>query len=176
MAGLSRPPNKNTAFHEAGHIVAAVRLELPITEVSTEVKLDRRNGNTYGHVAHPPLVMFDGFHDGRKRRRIISGMIITLYAGYEAELRFDPKAKKANAREDYDQAWKLPREHGCIPRDCAYVGDEFYDAYLDRLRVQARRLVKAEWKAIEGMARAILTPKTVTGQKVEHFVRGLLSR
>jgi hypothetical protein len=154
-----------TAIHEAGHAVVAVYLNVGITELSIE-----GDEEANGYWLHPAPLMFE-CGTTRERQKLITDMILATYAGFQAELQFDPHALDFHANGDEERAFDLLREGGSGPRGSSYVGDEVYDRYLEGKKKQARRLVKRLWPVIRELAGLLLERTTILGPEAERFVR-----
>ena len=155
----------STAYHEAGHAVAVLVYGLPINTITI-----RETEDSFGHVLKPSPMMFEV--GKRKRNQIVRQYIVSSYAGYEAERRFDPeRADEGLSQDDLNNAWNLPREWELPIRGCSYIGDEAYERYLDRQQRQARALVTKHWRFVEMLAQALLERETLTGEDVEDLFR-----
>lgn len=151
------PSIENTAHHEAGHAVVALHFGFPIKSVSILPDED-----SLGKLLRPSLMMLSDYHDQRKLRRIVRESIIVSYAGFEAERIYDPGADESFAADDFNQAWNLPREHNVPINGCQSIGDDVYEAYLNRQRRETRRLVRKLWPAIRALAQELLKRKSLT--------------
>lgn len=93
-------------------------------------------------------------------RQIVRDLIIDAFAGLEAERIFNPDCDPELAEEDEYNAFDLLKE---IPlRGCQGGGDDAYIAKLDRLRREARRLIRQHWGDVVIVADALLDKKTLT--------------
>ena len=151
---------KSTAYHEAGHAVAAISKEIPVTEVSIVEKED-----CWGDCLHAGVM---GFHcrDKRQQKQIARDCIIVSYAGLQAEMLFNPDADKSQSEEDDSNAFFQSRQWCVLPKSCRCVGDDAHWNYLHRLQREAHRLVKHQWPVIVAVAEALLHHKTLTGDEV----------
>jgi hypothetical protein len=147
---------ENTAHHEAGHVVAAWAHGLTCESASIEGHED----GSAGRIVHPSEHGYEGSGGRRAQRQIARAHIIVAYAGHEAQLLFDPDAPDGATR-DRDDAWALMRRFEVLPRDCNYVGDDSCVRYLNRLRGDARRLVRRHWPIVEAVARELLNRRTL---------------
>lgn len=153
----------STAYHEAGHAVAAISKDIPVTEVSIVEKED-----IWGGCLHACVMGFD-YQGERKRRQIARDCIIVCYAGFQSEILFNPDADKSQSEEDDSNAFDLSRQWCVFPRSCRCVGDDAHWNYLHQLERQAHRLVKQYWPAIVAVAEELLSHKTLTGEQVSIF-------
>jgi hypothetical protein len=136
-----------TAYHEAGHAVAAHALGRAFTRVSIEPI-----GDTLGRCSfRPPGEWFrpDERLDGATRRRLEERIMISL-AGPEAEARFTGVHDEEAAEEDVERAFA----HACF-----MTGDEAEAwAYLDWLRHRTLNLMRRAGldDAVEALATELL--------------------
>lgn len=140
---------EQTAYHEAGHVVAKFVFRLHFTEVSI-----LPGEGDLGHVTITNVMGYDTT-DGRVRRRLAREIIISCYAGAEAELTYSPKAKDGGSA-DRQKVFELSREYGVFPRNNDYVGSQYHMEYLEKLRREARKLVKKHWPAVQIVAEELL--------------------
>ncbi len=158
---------EGTAHHEAGHVVAHWVLGLATKSVSI-VACDDYNGlavspGVYGYEA-----------TGRREQKTIARLnIIASYAGMEAELLFDPAADRTCGAGDVENAFELSRTYGVHPPG-GWIGDDRHLNYLDRLRIQSRRLMKRHWRAVESLAGELLKRKKLSGAKLADLQAKLL--
>jgi ATP-dependent Zn protease len=157
---------EQTAYHEAGHAVAALHFGF-IPDKVTIVKTD----TALGHVEQRGLVLYQDYADRRHLQRMVSESIVCCYAGYEAERRFDPNTDGASSEKDFRDAFNLPRYYEVPPRYCSMVGDEVYMEYLERRQRQAQRLVRERWACIAHVAWALLRHKTLSGEEVNEIAK-----
>lgn len=159
-----------TAYHEAGHAVVSLYLGLPIYEV-TIVK----QGDANGSVTHPSPLMLDlGWAVGRERRKAARQMILGCYAGLHAERLLACDAPGFHGAADDENAFDLSREYRVTPRHCGFIGDEYHAAYLERLRKESGRLVRALRVPIEKLAKELMRRKTVRHEDVEKVIGAYL--
>lgn len=159
--------HRNTAYHEAGHVVVSVALGFPIDKVTIKRHRDPLWGVFLGETARPGLRTLEGAAEPREFRRMVRDSIISTYAGFEAELICDPGANPKHAKHDWDEAWSAPSHYSVFPRGCRQVGDEVYEAFLLRQRQTARLLARKHWRAIEAVAEALLRRGTLSGEEVQ---------
>ena len=155
---------QSTAVHEAGHAVAASVQGLPINKVTV------RGTKDFMGLATQPSVLMLETSGKRDQNQVVRQYVIMLYAGFEAERCFNPDADGTSSGGDFEQAWDLPREFELPIRGCSYIGDEAYQRYLERLRKQARSLVRKNWGLIRRLAQELLERKTMTGKEVENLI------
>src|SRR5437867_1296774 len=100
---MSKPRGtiQSTAYHEAGHAVAAHRLHVLIREVSVEP--DQFSSR---HVRHQRLVSKTIEYDRSDRNRMrMERRVIICHAGMEAQRKFNPRSvRHYHAHSDYQTA------------------------------------------------------------------------
>jgi hypothetical protein len=144
----SNIPIEFTAYHEAGHAVVAIHLGLARQNIT--IKPDK---DYLGCVTGPnPRFGYD-VSSKRQRNSIFRDEIISLYAGAEAEKIMNPNFDATMSADDDNQAFDLLRNYPV--RGCSFVGDDVYLAYLEKLRREARRVVRQLWPAIEIIAQEL---------------------
>jgi ATP-dependent Zn protease len=159
-----------TAYHEAGHAVAAIVFGyLADSDFLTIVAKD----NILGCVSHLPPLM-QGCQNKKQMRSLVEQMCIGLYAGFAAQRLVDPNAPEFHGEDDEIQAWNLPKDHGFAPRGCQFIGDDVYERYLYRLKRKAERFVKMQRPVIDALAAALLKRKSMTGAEAMEIVKPLL--
>jgi hypothetical protein len=132
-----------TAYHEAGHAVVAHAQGLEVHGLSIrpgEGTLGRSSdGGDRGSVVRRS----DGVLEEHISIERAEANIVTCFAGFEAERRFDPAADPSGSCDDQDTAryW------------IGMLGDPGHEP---RLRAQSAALVGNHWRSIERIARALL--------------------
>jgi len=166
-----QPTLQETAYHEAGHAVISMHFGLAVNEVT--IRPDLNNG-TLGSVSGPNTLYGYEYAGARERRKCVRQTIIGLYAGLEAEKLINPHANEELSGNDETQAFDLLRDYP-IPH-CGYVGDDVYCAYLEKLRKEARRMVKRLRPMIASLADELLSRTEMTGQELEDFYKAITGR
>lgn len=154
---------RNVAYHEAGHVVADFHLGL-ITHFAT-IKAE---GDLLGSVQSPGQNGYV-YRTKTDRKTAVRDMIVSVYAGPEAERIFDPGCNPLSWMQDEIDAFAMLGE--IPPRGCTYVGDDAYFAKLERLRRDARRLVHTHWADVVTIANALLERETLTGRDIEGLIQ-----
>ena len=147
-------PREVTAYHEAGHAVAALALGRPVAWVS--IRPDRK----YLGLCAFGKGVFRPSEDWVEREAVLS------LAGPAAEAGFTGEFDWAAASQDYDYAFRLARGRG---------GD---DKKADRL--VKRWLSKADhllgkgdtWEAVERIAAELLRVEEISGRAARHLFEG----
>jgi ATP-dependent Zn protease len=160
-----------TAYHEAGHAVVMLAFGLEIDEATISPDAER---DSNGHISHPPPLGYitTGVRD---RRSLVRAMILSSYAGMEAERLVDPDAPHYHGAGDADTAFYLSRTYEVLPRKMEYVGDDAHWRFLDRLKSEARHIVHDLRGPIGRLADELLSKTRLTGAEVEALVAPMLS-
>ena len=135
-----------TAFHEAGHAVAAWSCGLPVHRVSI-----RPEGDAKGIVSHSnPLARIRLDIDGSDRARMrAEAAILVCLAGPAAQRRFNVRSyRKQHAASDFDMAAELALRLNSSAKAA--------NAYLAWLHIRADDLVAARWKIVTALADLLL--------------------
>jgi len=151
-----------TAYHEAGHAVADTVLGLHVTNVEIV-----RRKDTLGRSSSLGILRYEG-GSRREQRSIARDAIISAYAGVEAQRLVETPEVYADDADRNNAFW-LSRTYCVMPRNCSYVGDDSHVAYLERLRTEAKRLVRREWTKIEAVATELLAKRKLTGDRVREI-------
>jgi hypothetical protein len=171
------------AYHEAGHAVAAVVLDVPINQVT--IKPDC---NAYGHVQLiVPSVILSvlGTMTGRDRYFRAKSMATVFYGGYEAELLVNrnQSSLKRGASNDVEQAYNLPTSfnlvkdgHPLYIRGCKCLGDDAHLDWLWKRHMEARRIVRREKDAVDALVLDLLARENGTVIDVNAVVDRFLKK
>jgi hypothetical protein len=170
-----RRRRRDIAFHEAGHVVAAVRLGIPLKERAAELAADSKSGLT--HVIGD-MVDFDGAREARGK---IEDAIVFLLAGWAAikmltqdyesgmGLSSGERERAKNLIETITPSgidlpwhcygWSSPHAVGYITEYCAY---------LRALEYRSEHLVAAQenWELVVRIASVLLSRKYITRAEV----------
>lgn len=169
MRGPARAYQK-TAYHRAGHAVARRFLGLSVKRVTIRkaeelTGVDLCSGTetpTRRHYPESP-----SFHD-RHQWRMERDVMVCL-AGNEAEQMFSGRNDFFAARKDYARAAELL---ACFtPELDRRIGDgvviwsqtKEFKTHLQLLRLKIRRLLSANWPAVEGLATRLMEKGTLSG-------------
>jgi hypothetical protein len=166
-----------TAYHEAGHAVANVALGLAINKVSIIPGEDHHGLDYTGICVSPGVLDYHYPSAGvvREQRAVARAHIVACYAGMAAQRLVDPHRPDEHAAGDEENAMELSRLFGVFPRGCSRVGDEAHLRYLDKLRAEARRLVRKHWRAVAELAEELLQCEVLSGPEAEKIIRPLLN-
>ena len=146
-----------TAFHEAGHVVAAWSRRIKIHNATIVPTHEFQ-----GLVQHAnPLrgIRLEWDASARARRRAESAIIVLL-AGPEAQRRHSPRSWRSHHGDsDFKQAVDLAsRFNG---------SDEAERAYLDWLAIVTRDEIAVLWPQVEKVAQALVRERTLTAAEVK---------
>lgn len=161
---------QSLAYHEAGHITAAVVQKLPLGERGVCIDLE---GNGFAqHAMVLPGNPNDNTEEDQEQRR---ATIITIYAAWAAQRKFYPLCPDTYWRADRDKVWRLLNEIYPADRSARHL------AQADLL-ARAQELVIEYWTILESLAKALLAqpckPLVLDGlgpewPKVTYHVRAL---
>jgi hypothetical protein len=146
----------STAYHEAGHMVAAYVLGLPLLDGGIHIDLELSGVAYYCH--RLPGDLSNSPQDEVERENTV----IALYSGRIAQVRFFP---------DYDDPASWESDEAIANQ---LLKESEYDsprASEQRLRLQAESLVESYWGFIEGLASALLA-KPITAMPQHELEKG----
>ena len=157
-----------TAYHEAGHAVAAFFMEKPLTMVT--IQPDRAQASSgHCHAEHLLAESHPDYDDSDEVRMRIEREVFYLLAGYAVQRAFNPRScRHYHASEDH---------HGVVDL-LSYVSgsNEELTAYLKLMEIRVRQFVAAQdkWIAISALASALLDRTTLTGEEASNIIRKAL--
>ena len=140
-----------TAYHEAGHAVAALALDRPVVKVSIQPDRDRLGICFYGKAVFRPS------EDWLERE------VLLALAGMAAEARHTGTYDRAGAARDLRYAHRLAVQR---------AGNERQAERLERrLLAKAEHLLQREvnWRAVERIAAALIEQKEISGRQARHL-------
>lgn len=152
---------QSTAFHEAGHAVAAFFLGFSVGRRGVTIIPDKIKDNLgAAHVLlqlreRPDVAISPGTHV-----RIENHAVVCL-AGDAAQRKLHPRSHY-RAQSDQDQALEL--------LDYISGSNEILCARFKVARLQAQALVNLRWKEITAVATALLERKTLTRDEVRQAI------
>ena len=156
---------RTIAYHEAGHAVACIVLGHPIKKLTIV-----ETGESLGSCLSPSPIFLNYGDTKRDRRRAARECIVTIYAGPEAQRLLKTAAALCGCDGDEESAFEVSRDFGVLPRGCSFVGDDRHWALLERIRLEARQLVRSHWPTIEALAAALLVEGTLAGERIAEIV------
>jgi ATP-dependent Zn protease len=156
--------HESTAYHEAGHAIVTWRLGRKVSRVSIVPgkgflgmaghvrflsKADLRNIEV-GDI--PPLT----------QRRMENQMVVLL-AGQAAQRRYNPRSvRNYHSRDDRDLAFEVLGHLTGIPDTAG--------AYYRLMKLRARDIVSANWRAIDILAQELLQRRTLSAKELRAFI------
>jgi hypothetical protein len=157
-------PDELTAYHEAGHAVAAVALR--VGPVFASIVPDPAHG-TLGHVKHRPWPSGpppDADLPDRVRRHAEPRIILAL-AGVVAEKR------RHGRRHNWVGADADTR--AAIDYMGDFVSDRQLQPYINWMWARTEDFVDLRWPEIEAVALALLDRRTMRGREIRDVVRSV---
>ncbi len=149
-----------TAYHEAGHAIAAWRLRLKVHSGTIVPAPDYSGQVKHESPLRRTRLDIDG--SDRARMRAESAIIVSL-AGPAAQKRFNPRSWRSHHGE-YD--FKLVTDLAL-----RLNGDgKTATAYCTWLSIVADNLVSANWQWVEIIAQALLARGTLSGDEVRNLI------
>jgi hypothetical protein len=147
----------STAFHEAGHVVAAWSRGLK-THSATIVPTPEFRGHTL-HANPLRGIRLD--YDGSARARLRAELaIVVCLAGPEAQRRHSPRSWRAHHGDfDFRKAVDLASSFNS--------SNEAVHAYLDWLAIVTSDEIAARWPQVETIAQALVVRRTLSAVEVE---------
>ena len=147
-------PRELTAYHEAGHAVAALTLGRPVARVSI------RPGRKYLGVCMFGKSVFRPSEDWLEREAIIA------LAGPAAEAGLTGEMDWAGAARDHEYAFSLAR------RRCG--DDKKADRQVKRWLAKADHLLGFgnSWESVERIAKELVRLEEISGRAVRHLFDG----
>jgi hypothetical protein len=157
---LSR--EERTAYHEAGHAVAAFA-EGRIRRIkNVTIAASHENGGTLTDTEHWPTPALPPNDRSARTRLRLEAEIIILLGGEIAERRAAGRHNYPGVRTDYHRATHL------ASRAC---GNERQEApFLRWLLVRTEDLIALHWSAVQGVAAQLLRHKTLNGEHVRGII------
>jgi ATP-dependent Zn protease len=151
---------RHTAIHEAGHAAAHRAVGMVCGEAT--IVPDHKEMCGGQAVAADPWLVYDAWEQRGKRRghdfeSILVGRIIGYMAGREAEI----VAFGEHRDGDGDDLLQIS-----LMAEAAGVSQ----AYLERLRLKVRALLRRHWYKVEAVAEALLVRKTLTAAEIDAII------
>ena len=151
-----------TAHHEAGHVVARYKQDIPCGKV-TIVPGDGYLGMVEGSI--PPKLMerlqFGGLTAADERR--IDRESVAFLAGHPADARFRGRNNWRGSRSDREKFTEFACQLG--------LDEELTKAYYSYMALLARQLINAHWHLVEALAAELLKRKTMKRKEWLDFLR-----
>ena len=161
-----RTSRRSTAFHEAGHVVAMIEMNLPVRSASAIA-----NAESLGRVKGGPLRISDVdlYNLTPRTRDRLERQIIVTFAGPEAERLFLKRYNHTWAANDYDRASDL------LLRLTAGDSAET-SAYVRWLRLRSRSLIDRRRALVEAVANALTERGTLTAAQIMETIADSIKR
>ncbi len=161
---------QSTAYHEAGHAVAA--WDVLVRAKSLSIIPDLSDGSLGRHITGPYFTNMrpDLDHSPRVQRRLENKALVCL-AGPAAQRRFSPRGYRwVHGEGDYRQAVEL----------LSYISPESKElgAYIGLIDIRARNFVRRDdmWAAIEAVAAALLDRGEIPGREIKPIIQRGIQR
>jgi len=152
---------ERTAYHEAGHAVAAFELRRAFRHISIEPREE-----SLGHVLYAQWSKhFQPDQDSSARtRNEVERAVICAFAGYVAETRFSGRHNRKGAHEDMRHAEEL----------ASFMHEgEVLDRYQDYLMAKTEQMITQPllWAAVKALAEALLREKRIGYRKARRIIQ-----
>ena len=149
-----------TAFHEAGHVVAAWKHELKVHSVTIVPTPEFRGRIWHANPLRGIHLDYDG--SDRARLRAEAGIIVCL-AGPEAQRRHSPRSWRSyHGATDLEKAVDLAMSLN--------GSDEASSAHLKWLSIVTRDEIAVLWSLVEKVATALVARRTLTAAQVKSLL------
>jgi hypothetical protein len=163
---LRRKPSRDlvVAYHEAGHAVAAYALGVKVLSVSIDDRED-----SAGRLTHSARIGGDPSTSPTtdKMKCNAERQVIVILAGLESQRRHRPSSVPSYRKS---AAYNIAAdEHVAVGLLHHFVGDtKEIELWLPLLQYRARVLIEnpAWWFVIEGLARVLITKRTLSGKEM----------
>ena len=158
---------RRTAYHEAGHAVAAILLEVKIKRVSIVPDPD---GLTLGSVHHPRFGsnMHPDIDVGLKARDTMEKQIIICFAGALTEKRIKGRGNWIGARHHHQVAAALSTyinsDNSTLEKHLAWLW----------ARTESMQRQPHFWAAVEAVAAALLERKELSGDEAHAIAQAAI--
>ncbi len=153
---------ESTAYHEAGHAVAAWHFRVRGKSLSIIP-----DGSSLGRFSHAPYFggLRPGLDDSPRCQRRLENMALVCLAAPAAQRKFYPRGyRRYHARGDYSEARNL----------LSYIsrGNTELDAHIALIEIRARNFVQSDkmWAAIEELAVALLDQREISGKGIKPII------
>ena len=148
-----------TAYHEAGHAVAAWNQNIPIRKISVE-----KAPGIAGFVHHAPIM--GGLRpdvDRSSRVRLRAEKLVRVYlAGPAAQRRYNARGWRTyHGGEDHRKTVDLI--------DYLSVNEVHAAAYIRLLELEAAHIVAVHWGLIVALAKELIAVRAMTGTAITQF-------
>jgi ATP-dependent Zn protease len=156
---------ENLAYHEAGHAVVLLAFQFPVEAITIDREFYTDTPVIAKILSQLPLLTVE------EKRKKVKQKIISIYAGVESEyilLGLDPSHKSIYERIDEGLAIELSLAYKILPEGgIDRPGDETHVEFLNRFRIEARRILVQNWGVVQALAEELLTKRTLAGDEVD---------
>jgi hypothetical protein len=153
---------RSTAYHEAGHAVAAIAQGVAVRSIT--IVPSKQEGYA-GRVQHEDLtrrVNLDTDNSPNIRSRIERQIVVAL-AGAAAQRKYDRRSWRSfHSSGDYETAANLA--------DAISSSTAASEAFLNWLAIATDDLIATRWVEVEKIAKALLEEKTLSGPRVRELI------
>lgn len=150
------PRRTLTAYHEAGHAVAAYLLRKRFRYVTI-----RQDGDYEGHMRHPRS---EAYEQARSRAALERDIMVSLAGGAAIRV-LTGRQDRIGAWCDRHKAMELAEETCGSRREC-----EAFVSWLST-RVEGMLRSQANWHAVETLAEELMLQESIGRQKAMHIIR-----
>ena len=157
-------PEELTAFHEAGHALAAELYGERTTLVEIVGDADLSGSTETLRLPSDP----DDDGVSRASRESIEGQLRCVLAGIVAEAMVSGRAGWNEGSEDLDLAVRLAMK---LVDDCEQVVP-----LLENIRIDLERVLRERWTAVEELANALMHRKQLSGAEVRRILASTAQR
>jgi hypothetical protein len=160
------PHRQATAYHEAGHVVMGILLEMP--PLSASILPDGRGGagKTEFSEEIPDGICIRTSLPTLEDRRYVEKRVMRRLAGTIAhDYKFTHRRHDEGDHRDYADAREFLEESRMI------TSDEHCTAYVKMLRIKARDKLKPYWPCVEAVALALMERDRLSGDELREIVR-----
>jgi len=154
---------QSTAYHEAGHAVAAWALGVPVRSITIV-----RDGNvSLGSVTYAPVLSkrvlqpfkFKTSLQGIEGETAALRYAVISLAGVVSQRKYAPRSvRRGHARHDYQAVIFSAEQAGCSDEQ------ELKHWYRRALR-RAEQLIERKWPAVEAVASALIKKRELSGKE-----------
>ena len=151
----------STAYHEAGHAVAAWDQELRFRHVTI-----KPSGDSLGHILHHKHKMRNIDSDVSERNRMLTERyVLVSLAGYCAERKFNPHGIRS-------YSWKSDRDNAVDLLDYFADSEDELRLYLRLMLCRASNMMEKpfHWRALECLADALVERQTLRGTEATEVI------
>lgn len=154
----------NTAYHEAGHAVAAFVLHIPIGRDGATIIPDHNAGSLGTCHILRKLKENPTYATSPRTRARIEDLSVMLMAGDAAQRRFQPRSRYGGHRDIQDAIDLL---------DYVSSSSEVSNARVRVAFLEARALVECHWDRIRAVATSLYDKRTLSREDVLCLIRGV---